>query len=134
MCFINRIKASPLPLFKLLVLPMGLVAFTTMALGSANAHDKGCDGNPVPIRIKLDCCGEAEEHHLQPEQISRGPNNEYIVSFEDYTFVIPANKALPSNDHCSHIFFENVWAIAGGNQIRFPGTPGVHCFLTPLDF
>ena len=25
-------------------------------------------------------------------------------------------------------------AIAGGNQIRFPGTPGVYCFLTPLDF
>jgi hypothetical protein len=29
--------------------------------------------------------------------------------------VIPADKALPSNDPCSQIFFENVWAIAGGN-------------------
>ena len=69
-------------LFKLLVLPMGLVAFTGMAIEGASAHDKDCDGNPVLGRIKVDCCGEAEEHQLKPEQISRGPNEEYIVSFE----------------------------------------------------
>jgi hypothetical protein len=134
MSFMDRMKINPLPLFKLLVLPVGLVAFTAMAIESASAHDKGCDGNPVLGRIKLDCCGAAEEHQLNPEQISRGTNDEYIVSFEDYTFVIPADKALPSNDPCSHIFFENVWVIAGGNQMRFPGTPDVHCFLTPMDF
>jgi len=26
--------------------------------------------------------------------------------------VIPADKVLPSNDHCSHILFENVCAVA----------------------
>jgi hypothetical protein len=109
------------------------LAFAAMMVESASAHEKGCDGN-LPGRIKLDCCGEADEHQLKPEQIRRGPNAEYIVSFEGYTFVIPADKALPSNDPCSHIFFENVWAIAGGTQVRFPGTPGVYCFLTPLDF
>jgi hypothetical protein len=109
MSVMDRIKANPLPLFKLLVLPMGLVAFTAMAIEGASALDKGCDGNPVLGRIKLDCCGEAEEHQLRPEQISRGPNDEYIVSFEGYTFVIPADKALPSNDPCSHIFFPNMW-------------------------
>ena len=113
---------------------IAVLAFAAMTIESASAHDKGCDGNPVPGRIKLDCCGEADEHRLKPEQISRGPNNEYIVSFVSYTFVIPSDKALPSNDPCSHIFFENVWAIAGGNVMRFPGTPGVYCFLTPLDF
>ena len=113
---------------------IAVLAFAAMTIESASAHDKGCDGNPVPRAIKLDCCGEAEEHQLKPEQIRRGANGEYIVSFEDYTFVIPADKALPSNDPCSHIFFENVWVIAGGNVMRFPGTPGVHCFLTPLDF
>jgi hypothetical protein len=113
---------------------IAVLAFAAMAIESASAHDKGCDGNPVPVAIKLDCCGKADEHRVKPEQIRRGANDEYIVSFEDYTFVIPADKALPSNDHCSHIFFENVWAIVGGNQIRVPGTPGVYCFLTPLDF
>ena len=113
---------------------IAVLAFAAMAIESASAHDKGCDGNPVPVAIKLDCCGKADEHRVKPEQIRRGADDEYIVSFEDYTFVIPADKALPSNDHCSHIFFENVWAIVGGNQIRVPGTPGVYCFLTPLDF
>jgi hypothetical protein len=111
-----------------------VLALTAMTIESASAHDKGCDDNPVPVAIKLDCCGKADEHQVKPEQITRGPNDEYIVSFDDYTFVIPADKALPSNDRCSHIFFENVWAIVGGNQIRVPGTPGVYCFLTPLDF
>jgi hypothetical protein len=113
---------------------IAVLAFAAVAIESASAHDKGCDGNPVPVAIKLDCCGQADEHRLKPEQITRGPNDEYIVSFERYTFVIPADKALPSNDHCSHIFFENVWVIAGGNQLRVPGTPNVYCFLTPLDF
>ena len=113
---------------------IAILAFATMTIESARAHDKSCDGNPVPRAIKLDCCGEADEHQLKPEQISRGANGEYIVSFEDYRFIIPSDKALPSSDPCSHIFFENVWAIAGGNQVRVPGTPNVYCFLTPLDF
>jgi hypothetical protein len=94
---------------------IAVLAFAAVVIESANAHDKGCDANPVPKAIKLDCCGKADEHQLKPEQITRGPNDEYIVSFEGYTFVIPADKALPSNDPCSQIFFENVWAIAGGN-------------------
>jgi hypothetical protein len=130
----DQIKANPLPLFKLLVLPMGLVAFTAMVIEGASAHDKDCDGNPVLGRIKVDCCGEAEEHQLKPEQIRRGPNDEYIVSFESYTFVIPADKALPSNDPCSHIFFPNMWVTDGGNQLRDPRPPNIRCFLTPLDF
>ena len=111
-----------------------LLAFAAIAIEDASAHDEGCGRSPVPRAIKLDCCGKADEHLLKPEHIRRGPDGEYIVRFEDYTFVIPADKALPSNDSCSHIFFENVWAIAGGNVMRFPGTPGVYCFLTPLDF
>jgi hypothetical protein len=112
-----------------------VLAFATISAESASAHDNGCDGNPVPARIKLDCCGGAEEHQLKPEQISRGLNHEYIVIFEDYTFVIPVDKVLPSNDPCSHIFFPNMWVNDdGGNQVRDPRTPSVYCFLTPLDF
>jgi hypothetical protein len=135
MSLLKRIKTSPLPFFKLLMFPMGLVAFTAMAIGSVSAHEKGCDGNPVPGKIKVDCCGEEEEHQLAPEQITRGPNNEYIVSFEGYTFVIPADKALPSSDPCSHIFFPNMWAVSNrGDQVRDPRTPVIRCFLTPLAF
>jgi hypothetical protein len=49
--------------------------------------------------------------------------------------VIPADKALPSNDPCSHIFFANMWVVTDdGNQVRDPRTPNIRCFLTPLDF
>ena len=106
---------------------IAVLAFAAVVIESASAHDKGCDASPVPEAIKLDCCGKTDEHQLKPEQITRGPNDEYIVSFERYTFVIPADKALPSNDPCSHIFFENVWAMDSGNFVR------VYCFLTPLD-
>jgi len=131
MFLIDRIRANPPPSFKLLALPMGLAAFIAMAIGNASAHEKGCDGNPVPAAIKLDCCSKADEHRLEPEQVTRGPNDEYIVAFEGYLFVIPANKALPSNDRCSHIFFPNVWV---NNLGRDPKAPDVYCFLTPLDF
>jgi hypothetical protein len=135
MSFADPIKAHPWQLSKLLLLLIGSGAFTAMATESASAHDKACDGNPLPGRIKLDCCGEAEEHRLKPEQISRGPNDEYIVSFEGYTFVIPVDKALPSSDPCSHIFFPNMWMVTDdGNQLRDPRTPIIRCFLTPLDF
>jgi hypothetical protein len=114
---------------------IAVLAFATIAAQSASAHEKSCDGNPVPGRIKLDCCGGAEEHQLKPEQISRGANDEYIVVFENYTFVIPVDQALPSNDPCSHIFFPNMWVNDdGGNQVRDPRTPSVYCFLRPLDF
>jgi hypothetical protein len=113
---------------------IAVLAFAGVTIESASARDKGCDGSPVPVAIKIDCCGQADEHQLKPEQISRGRNDEYIVSFEGYTFVIPADKAPPSSDPCSHIFFENVWAIVGGNHVRFPKTPEVYCFLTPLNF
>jgi hypothetical protein len=113
---------------------VAVLAFAALTIKGASAHEKGCDGDPVPRAIKLDCCSKADEHQLKPEQISRGQDGEYIVSFEAYTFVVPEEKALPSSDHCSHIFFENKWLIDGGKHVRLPSTPDVFCFLTPLDF
>src|SRR5579864_6793113 len=88
---------------------IAVLTFAAITIEMASAHDQGCDGGPVPVKIKQDCCGRSEEHRLKPEQINRGPNREYIVSFEGYTFVIAADKALPSHDSCSHIFFPNAW-------------------------
>jgi hypothetical protein len=124
MCFINRIKGQSAPLFQTACAPDGIdcdqsticlhgrsvirrerfpwvwavIAVPAFAMTTeiASAHDKGCDGNPVPVAIKLDCCGKADEHRLAPEQIRRGPNDEYIVSFKDYTFVIPARRHCPA--------------------------------------
>ena len=112
---------------------VAVLALAAVTIESASAHDKGCDANSVPEAITMDCCGKADEHQVNPEQINQGPNHEYIVSFEGYTCVIPADKPLPSNDPCSHTFFENVWAIAGCNVMALSGTlavfPAIHpCF------
>ena len=118
-----------------IVLCLALISFAAAAIESASAHDRGCDGAPTPVWVKSDCCGEDEHHQLSPEQIRRGPNDEYIVSLEGYTFVIPADRALPSSDSCSHVFFPNMWVVTdSGDQLRDPRTPEIRCFLTPLDF
>jgi hypothetical protein len=122
---------------------IAVLAYATVTIESASAHDKGCDGNPVPDGIKLDCCGKADEHQLKPEQIKRGPNNEYIISFERWTFVVPADQSQPSADACSHIFFADPWITVRGTKYRWSALhgwsvlsdpPRVWCFLTPLDF
>jgi hypothetical protein len=115
-------------------LTIAVLTFCATGIERAAAHDKSCEGDAVPRGIKLDCCSKADEHQLQPEQITRGQNGEYIVRFEAYTFVIPETKALPSNDRCSHIFFETLWIVGEGGQRRLPATPEVFCFLTPLAF
>jgi hypothetical protein len=49
--------------------------------------------------------------------------------------VIPADKALPSNDPCNHIFFLNMRVSDDDrNQVRDSRPPDIRCFLTPLDF
>jgi hypothetical protein len=48
--------------------------------------------------------------------------------------VIPEDKALPSNNSCSHIFLQKMSAIGGGDLWEVSGKPNVYCFLIPLDF
>ena len=110
--------------------------FLTFAVGSASAHEKGCNGSSVPKSIKVNCCGKAEDHLLEPEQVTRGANDEYIVSVEGLTLTIPSNKALPSSDSCSHIFF--AWESSTVGEAWTPKkggfwTPAVYCFLTPMN-
>ena len=54
-----------------MVAAAALLAFAVMTIEGASAHDKGCDGNPVPVAIKLDCCGQADEHRLTPKRFWR---------------------------------------------------------------
>ena len=92
---LHRSQKNPVRVYVGMVAAATLLAFAAMTK-DASAHDKGCDGNPVPVAIKMDCCGQADEHQLKPEQIRRGPNDEYIVSFEGYTFVIQRTRRCPA--------------------------------------
>jgi hypothetical protein len=87
---------------------IAVVAFATVTIESASAHDKGCDGNPVPGGIKWDCCGKADEHRLKPEQISRGRNEEYVVSFEEYVRNSSGQGAAPQRSLQLYLLRERV--------------------------
>jgi hypothetical protein len=64
MSLADRIWVNPSAFFRLFLLVTGLGVLAAMASESSSAHEMACDGNPVPVRIKSDCCGEAEEHRL----------------------------------------------------------------------
>ena len=85
---------------RLVIIVAGLALWSRPAL----AHDIGCDGDPVPKWVKIDCCGKADRHLLTPDQITRGVNGEYIIATDGYVFVVFDNEALPSGDSCSYIF------------------------------
>lgn len=113
-----------------------LLLFIAVAIAAAMyafpsfAHEVGCTGNPVPSWVKLECCGKADEHGVEPDQITRGSNDEYIVRSGLYTFIVPEDKVLPSADGCSHIFY----ADQTGYEARDAGQPMVYCFLIPMNF
>jgi hypothetical protein len=46
---------------------IAVLTFAAMTVESASAHDKGCDGNPVPERIKLAAAA-------RPTTINRSPS------------------------------------------------------------
>ena len=112
-----------------------IIAGLSLLAGAAHAHDIDCTGNPVPRFIKSFCCGKADGHRLDPDQITRGVNGEYIVAEGGYVFIVFANEALPSADSCSYIFYENAQTAARHPHYWSkdrPWTPDVYCFLTPL--
>jgi hypothetical protein len=81
---IYRLRRNPVRVY----LGVVFLAFAAMTIESASSHDKGYDGNPLPVRIKLDWCGKADEHQLKPEQITRGSNGNVwmIVGGESLRF------------------------------------------------
>lgn len=112
------------------------LAYTALLYAPAYAHDLQCDGNPVPEGVKLNCCGKADEHRVDPANVTRADNGDFIVVSPPYTFTVPEANALPSADGCSHIFYSNSLgaAEAGGAEFRSAADPSVYCFLTPMSF
>jgi hypothetical protein len=104
-----------------------LIAATTLVAVSsiASAHDADCRGRPPPERVKMQCCGRADYHALDPGQIHRDADLNYVVDVDGFTLVVPERNAEPSNDDCSAIFFD-----PGAQDSE--GHPAVFCFETPL--
>jgi hypothetical protein len=89
----------------------------------ASAHDVWANGTPVPAWIKRACCGPADAHHLQPDQVHRVADAYYLV--DGYFRPIPISDALPSEDGEYWIFYKSN---KSGSQT------GVFCFFVPMNF
>ncbi len=83
------------------------------------AHEKWADGSPVPAWIKQACCGVADAHRLEVEDVSI-QGNSWIV--RGYKGSIPIGTELPSQDGQYWIFYKD---FSDGKQ------SGVYCFFVP---
>jgi len=75
----------------------------------------------------MNCCGRADYHALDPSQIHRDSDQNYIVDIDGFTLVVPEGVAEPSVDDCSAIYFNP--DLHDGD-----GHPPVFCFETPPGF
>ena len=85
------------------------------------AHDQWADASSIPAWVKASCCGPADAHHLQPEQV-HDLGDYYLV--DGYVRHIPHAQALPSQDGDYWIFYRGQ-----GND-----ESGVYCFFVPMEF
>lgn len=100
--------------------------------GPALAHDRWKNGDPVPAWIKSSCCGPNDVHLLDPSQITRDAADDYVVNDGGHVFRIKADKALPSQDGYSWIFYNANQANCQTEQDGMQ--PCVYCFFVPLAF
>ena len=102
-------------------LAIGLMLKVTPAVG----HQQWANGSAVPAWVKESCCGPADAHHLNVEDVSFD-GKEYHV--RGYPWPIPAEKALSSQDGDYWLFYSTYYNYSDSKpQFGFP-----ICFFVPL--
>ena len=97
----------------------------TLWVRAAQAHDQWADGSAIPAWVKSSCCGPADAHHLNSEDVSFD-GKEYHV--RGYPWPIPAEKVLPSQDGDYWLFYSTYYSYSDSSpQFGFP-----ICFFVPL--
>ena len=101
------------------------------------AHDYWANGVPVPAWVKSSCCGEADAHHLRPDQVHH-VDDYWLV--DGYHARIPDSKAQPSQAGDYWVFYRDIPAGAncspeGGCSGHHPASQSsVYCFFVPMAF
>jgi len=116
--------------FKVKGMLLALLGLAT--INSSQAHDEWSNGKKVPDWVKASCCGQADAHHLRPDQVTRSDDYYYVEGYNDR---IPISQALPSQDGDYWIFYRdegNVCSPEGG--CSHSGQSAVWCFFAPMDF
>lgn len=95
------------------------------ALGLPRAsygHERWANGDPLPAWVKSQCCGPADAHRLEPEQVHEVSGGFMIDGYPD---MIPYGKLLPSQDGDWWVFYREL----------APGSfSSVYCFFGPMSF
>ena len=104
-----------------------LLAALLVGAHTANAHDLDCRGNPIPSWVKLNCCGKPDAHVVSPENVQIAANGDFIVTWKQWTWVVPRLNAMPSTNGCSVIFFEDP---VDYHDRQGDVQPTVYCFFT----
>jgi hypothetical protein len=97
-----------------------LSAGIALVMWPAAGHDRWFDGAEVPIWVRQACCGVADSHHLQPNQVHIVQGGYQVDGYKD---LIPEKKMEPSPDGEFWIFYRN---LPNGDQSV------VYCFFGPL--
>lgn len=101
-----------------LVLPILLAATPTYA------HDYWANGKAVPDWVKSLCCGPADAHLLEPDQVHQNKAGDYYFTGPGaYKGIVSAKRVLPSQDGHYWAFYACV-----------EPTCIVYCFFVPMDF
>ena len=90
------------------IIVLGSLLIVWLLIGSYGvfAHSLDCKGRPVPESIKFNCCGKADHYLIDATMVHEHADGSWTVDVEGQTINVPAERALPSNDGCWHIFFD----------------------------
>jgi hypothetical protein len=84
----------------------------------AFAHERWATGGAVPSWVGASCCGPADAHHLESDQVHVRPDGWHIDLVRQ---VIPYGRELPSQDGDYWLFYKSDWT---GEH--------VYCFFAPV--
>lgn len=106
---------------------LGFCFASVLASSPSFAHDYWANGKKVPDWVKASCCGQADAHALEPDQVHH-KDGYYLV--DGYNGHIPDAKAIPSQDGHYWIFYRDNYSNDGTSHSQ----SGVYCFFVPMDF
>lgn len=87
----------------------------------AAAHDQWSNGRPVADWVKEKCCGEGWMHNVPPDYVEIRSDGFHLRDDEGHSWVIPMEKATPSQD-------KDYWISVNPNDAK-----DFRCFFAPIN-
>jgi hypothetical protein len=108
-----------------------LVMLLLIAISASSAHERWANGDPVPLWVKMACCGPEDAHHLEPWQVHTLPDGWHI---DGYPQVIAYGQELRSFDGEYWLFYRDEGNVGRAAAVAGMSTPVplvFFCFFAP---